>query len=107
MLRIESEKRTIEYMIRLHCRLRHGKRELCPECAGLLDYALGRLSACRYGESKTSCRTCPTHCYRPSERERIRAVMRYTGPRMLLRRPLEYILHDRRNRRPHSGGSSG
>ncbi|MDA8425513.1 MAG: nitrous oxide-stimulated promoter family protein [Treponema sp.] len=67
-------------------------------------YALGRLSACRYGESKTGCRACPTHCHRPPERERMRAVMRYSGPRMLLRSPLDFLLHDRRNRRrktPH------
>lgn len=95
MTRIDSENWTVEYMIRLRCRLRHRSAELCVDCARLLDYALGRLSACRYGESKPSCRSCPTHCYRPTERREIREVMRFSGPRMLLRRPLAYIFHDR------------
>jgi hypothetical protein len=33
------------------------------------------------------------HCYRAQQRERIRRVMRYSGPRMLLAHPLLALLH--------------
>lgn len=82
-------------MIGIYCRKQHGaaKGTLCDDCAALLDYALARLSRCPHGEAKTSCRKCPTHCYRPDRREDIRRVMRYVGPRMLFIAPLAAIRH--------------
>jgi predicted amidophosphoribosyltransferase len=81
-------------MIRLYCRGQHGHREgLCPACGELLAYAEARLDACPYGEAKTTCARCPVHCYKPEMRERIRAVMRYAGPRMLWHHPLLAVLH--------------
>ena len=45
---------------------------------------------------------CPTHCYKPEMRERVRAVMRYSGPRMLREHPVLAIAHlaDGRRRAP-------
>ena len=80
-------------MIRLYCRKKEGNSELCPECRELLDYALLRLSRCKFGEKKTSCKRCPIHCYKPDMRQRMREVMRYSGPRMLFYEPLEAIRH--------------
>lgn len=57
----------------------------------VLDYSLGRLDRCKFGNAKTKCHKCPVHCYRPDMRERIRAVMRFSGPRMILHHPLEAI----------------
>ncbi|MBQ5655109.1 MAG: nitrous oxide-stimulated promoter family protein, partial [Bacteroidaceae bacterium] len=103
--KIETEKRTVAAMIALYCRGKgHGvysdvsasktlssKRTtsssspfLCPECSELLHYAHQRLERCRFGEEKPSCTRCPVHCYRKDMRERIRQIMRYSGPRMLL-----------------------
>ena len=59
----------------------------------LLDYARLRLGKCPYQEGKPTCANCPIHCYRPEMREKIRATMRYAGPRMLLRHPILAILH--------------
>ncbi len=91
--RIEKEKRIIGMMIRLYCRRKEGNRELCPDCAALLDYACARLSRCPFGEAKKSCRHCPIHCYSPAMRERIKAVMRFAGPRMILYHPIETLRH--------------
>ena len=91
--RIEKEKRTVGLMIRIYCRHSEGNSRLCPACRELLEYAMARLDSCRFGEAKSSCRKCPVHCYRPGMRERIRAVMRYSGPRMLIYAPLEYVRH--------------
>ena len=37
MSRIENEKKTVEQMIRLYCRLKEGNRTLCPDCQALLE----------------------------------------------------------------------
>lgn len=83
----------MELMIRLYCRGNHGGREgLCAECGELLAYAARRLDKCPY-RPKPSCRNCPAHCYTPENRARIKEVMRYAAPRMLLRRPLLALKH--------------
>jgi hypothetical protein len=66
---------------------------LCPDCAELLAYARLRLDKCRYGADKPTCAKCPTHCYKPAMRERVREVMRYSGPRMLKRHPVLAVAH--------------
>lgn len=85
--------RTLETMLGLYCRGLHGwAAGLCPGCAELLHYARGRLERCPR-EPKPPCRSCPTHCYAPGPRERIRAVMRYSGPRLAFRAPLAFLRH--------------
>lgn len=90
----QREKRTVAFMIRLYCRKQHGaKTELCPACAELLQYAALRSDKCPHMETKTFCSNCKVHCYKPEMRERIRAVMRFSGPRMLLYHPVMAIRH--------------
>ena len=91
--RIERDKRTVSLMIRLYCRRQEGNRTLCSQCRELEEYAHRRLSSCRYGEQKTSCKACPTHCYRKDMREKIRTVMRFSGPRMVIYHPIAAIRH--------------
>lgn len=66
---------------------------LCPECSELCSYALSRISHCPHMGTETFCSVCPTHCYKPSMREKIREVMRWSGPRMLFHRPALAIRH--------------
>ena len=66
---------------------------LCESCETLAAYAQARLFRCVYQEAKPTCANCPIHCYRPDMREQVRAVMRYAGPRMLLRHPYLAIMH--------------
>ena len=92
--RVVREYRTVEAMIRIHCRGNHGAgRALCGDCCELLDYAGERLDKCPFQENKTTCAKCPVHCYRPAMREWIRAVMQYAGPRMLWQHPILAFLH--------------
>ena len=92
--RLRREERTVEAMIHLYCRGRHGsKGELCDECSELLAYARLRLDKCPFGANKPTCQQCPVHCYQPGKREKIRQVMRYAGPRMMLRHPVLAVLH--------------
>ena len=92
--RMGREARTIEAMVEIHCRARHGTGEVpCAECRELIAYALHRLERCPFQEGKPTCARCAVHCYRPAMRDRIREVMRFAGPRMLRRHPILAALH--------------
>ena len=96
--RIKRERKTVGIMIGIYCKGNHragagGVKELCQECTDLKKYANRKLDLCPYGEGKSSCLKCSIHCYGEKERERIRQVMRYAGPRMLLRHPVMAIRH--------------
>ena len=88
------EKAMVSRMIALYCRKQHhSKGGLCPECAELADYARQRSDKCPFMETKTFCSNCKVHCYKPQMREKIRAVMRFSGPRMLFYHPAAAIRH--------------
>lgn len=91
----EREKRMVSEMIALYCRKRHAapKGHLCPECAALTEYARQRSDRCPFMETKSFCANCKAHCYRPDMREKIRAVMRFSGPRMIFHHPIAAIRH--------------
>ena len=91
--RLKRENKTVSAMIGLYCRAHHRGKALCPECGELNDYAGKRLEACPFQEGKTVCSRCPVHCYTPEMREKIRKVMRFSGPRMIYRHPVMAILH--------------
>jgi len=91
--RVAVEMKTLQKMVGIYCRGNHGQAGLCPDCRALLDYGLERLHSCPHGEGKPFCSRCPVHCYRPDMRERIRKVMRYSGPRMLLYGPGLFLAH--------------
>jgi len=88
------EKRTIEAMIKMYCSGHHASEGgLCRECQELLDYAGQRLDKCRFGEKKPACAKCTVHCYSPSMRPMVTAVMKYAGPRMISKHPILALLH--------------
>lgn len=90
----EREKAMVSEMITLYCRKRHGgKNGLCPECAALDTYARQRSDKCPFMETKTFCSNCRVHCYKPEMRKKIRAVMRFSGPRMIFRHPITAVCH--------------
>ncbi|MDX9956584.1 MAG: nitrous oxide-stimulated promoter family protein [Anaerolineae bacterium] len=92
--RLERERHTIRVMIEIACAGQHHTTSgLCEECQELVEYALQRIEKCPYQEAKPTCARCPIHCYKPAMRERIRAVMRYAGPRMLLYHPILTLQH--------------
>jgi hypothetical protein len=92
-MKIKKEKEVVEVMIRLYCKHREGNKDLCPNCQQLLDYANSRLSKCKFGDEKFACKKCPIHCYKPEQREQIRKVMKYSGPRMFFYHPLMAFRH--------------
>ncbi len=92
--RLAGEEKTIRAMFAIYCTgLHRSTTGLCPECQELSDYALARLARCPFQEKKPTCAKCTVHCYKPDMRQKIRAVMRYAGPRMLLKHPILAVFH--------------
>ena len=93
--RLGRERHTMARMVEIYCNARHGHGHaaLCEDCRQFLDYAEVRLEKCPYGPDKPTCANCPIHCYKPGPRARARMIMRYSGPRMLLRHPYLAIAH--------------
>lgn len=89
----EREKAMVSQMIDLYCRKKHHGKALCPDCAALTEYARQRSDKCPFMESKTFCSNCKVHCYKPEMREKIRAVMRFSGPRMMFHHPMMAVRH--------------
>jgi len=92
--KIKREQKVVREMILLYCRKKHrGQASPCTECNALIAYAQDRSAHCPFMEEKTFCSNCKVHCYRPDMRQRIRTVMRFSGPRMLLRHPAMAMWH--------------
>ncbi len=89
----EREKRLVTQMIALYCRKNHGVKTLCKQCRELAEYACMRSDKCPFMENKTFCSNCRVHCYKPEMREKIRAVMRFSGPRMIFHHPIMAMRH--------------
>lgn len=90
----EREKAMVSQMIALYCKKKHRTEHgLCPECAALNAYARLRSDKCPFMETKTFCSNCKVHCYKPDMRDKIREVMRFSGPRMLFHHPIAAMRH--------------
>lgn len=97
------EEKTVSQMIALYCAANHDAacrthtavcgEAVCESCAKLDEYAALRTRRCRKMDAKTSCDACENHCYKPEMREKIREVMRFSGPRMITKHPIAAIRH--------------
>ncbi len=105
--KLEREQKTILAMLMIYCRNHHGVagKQLCPDCRQLREYADQRLQKCPFGEEKGPCSQCEIHCYKPEMRQRIRDVMRYSGPRMLCKHPVLAMAHLIKERKHKSKSS--
>lgn len=100
---LQRKRRKEEYvvteMIALYCRKNHralydrAGKKMCPECQELASYAVSRSENCPRMQEKTFCSNCTTHCYKPEMCDRIRRVMRFSGPRIMLYHPMLAIWH--------------
>ena len=100
----EKELRVVKLMIEKYCRGNHGtkKGELCADCAQLFNYVELRRSKCPFGDEKPFCSNCNIHCYKHEMREKIRSVMRYSGPRIVLDHPIlatQHLIESKREKK--------
>lgn len=90
----DKEKELVSLMISIYCRRKHKTRGgLCASCKELESYAGLRSEKCPHIETKTFCSSCHTHCYKPEMRARIKEVMRFSGPRLMLHHPIVVLRH--------------
>lgn len=98
----KKEKKLIPVMIGKYCKGKHRaerkaqgvrRKETCADCRELTEYALFRLEKCPFKQNKKFCSVCKIHCYKPQMREKIKRVMKYSGPRMLFSHPIYAISH--------------
>jgi hypothetical protein len=88
-----SEKLIVKEMIQIYCKKKHKTVGLCKSCKELLDYSFERIDKCPLMETKTFCSNCNIHCYDKKMAEKIRKVMKYSGPRIFFYHPLITIKH--------------
>lgn len=88
-----AEKKTIQTMIQIYCNGKHKSRTLCKECQELASYAEKRIDKCPNTGTGTFCGNCKNKCYKGEMQVRMRAVMKYSGMRMLFRHPGMVLEH--------------
>jgi len=88
-----KQQEVLDRFISVYCMKNHGtpKGELCDSCADLAAYSRARLERCPH-DPKPACKNCPTHCYKPSYRSKIREVMRFSGMHFVKRGRLDWVL---------------
>jgi hypothetical protein len=93
--RLKREHQTLVSMTDIYCKDHHDKPDagLCESCSKLMAYSERRLAKCPYGQAKPTCTKCPIHCYKQQQREQVREVMRYAGPRMFRYHPWAATIH--------------
>ena len=78
----------IELMIKIYCKKNDDINE-----EELINYCTNKIQKCPMMETKTFCSQCPVHCYQKDMREKIKKVMRYSGPRLIFHHPILCIKH--------------
>ncbi len=90
---LEREYKTVSVMIELYCNKLHNAEGLCDDCKQLLNYSEAKIRKCPHYKSKIPCRNCTVHCYKKPFKEKIRKVMRFSGPRMIIYHPILAFYH--------------
>ena len=95
-----DEWNTVLFMIQIYCNGKHknhlalkNPENLCGECKLLSEYVRERVEKCPFMETKTFCSACRVHCYKNEMRQKIREVMRFSGPRMMRYHPVLAVKH--------------
>lgn len=90
--KITFEKKTVTAMIDIYYK-QFSDEDSLLEKEDVLAYAMTRLNYCRFGEEKPTCKVCPVHCYKKSYQDKMKKIMRYSGPRMLIYHPIMSVEH--------------
>jgi hypothetical protein len=81
-------------MIEIYCKKKcKGTEVPCEECQELIEYSNLRIAKCPYMETKRFCSSCNAHCYNLEHREKIKKIMRFSGPRMIFYHPITTLKH--------------
>lgn len=81
---------TLRNLFGIYCRKNHApeKGVLCSSCQSELKYAVHKTKICTEKDMGKTCSECRVHCFEPEHREKIREIMRFSGPRLMWSHPL-------------------
>ena len=95
--RLLRKTKTLRLMVQMYCeRIHHHNHyqpKLCPECEETINYALEKSQKCPYKEKASVCETCKIHCYQKEKQEKMKKIMRFSGPKMIFHHPILAIWH--------------
>lgn len=100
-INLGRDRATLEAIGAIYCKGHHGGAahgdggSLCAECAEVVAYAMARTEKCP-NHHEGNCKDCTIHCYAGEMRDRVKAMMAYSAPRMLLRHPVMTVRHLRK-----------
>lgn len=87
---VDKDRKTLEAIGFIYCDAHHdGPKDdasLCPSCREAVETTLERTQRCPNNHDG-NCQDCDIKCQRGAAQERIKEIMRYSAPRMLLRHP--------------------
>lgn len=101
--RVQRDLRTLQAIGSIYCAAHHAgalkdDAGMCEECAAVIKYTHERASACPYNH-EGNCQDCKLKCNRGEQQQRIKAIMKYAAPRMLVKHPImtmEYLAKKRK-----------
>ncbi|MBF0119652.1 MAG: nitrous oxide-stimulated promoter family protein [Desulfobacterales bacterium] len=92
--RLEREKITIRAMIEIYCKAFHNdSTQICKECSDIYNYASFRIDKCPHKDMKPSCAKCEIHCFNKIMRDKVKKIMRFSGPKMIIYHPILSMYH--------------
>lgn len=65
---------------------------LCDDCRRIIRYAVTMRLRCPHAP-KPPCKKCPTKCYHPEYRQKIREIMKFSGIHLIKHGRLDMIYH--------------
>lgn len=90
---IEREMKILTRFVGVYCSKHHHTNGSgpCEECRALIEYAKQRLQKCPY-DPKPKCKDCPTHCYKPEYRQKVREIMKFSGMHFVKRGRVDWLI---------------
>lgn len=96
---LDRDRATLVAIGSIYCKAHHGSAaagsKLCSECAELVEYAMVRTQKCP-NNHEGNCKDCAIRCYNGAMRDRVKAMMAYSAPRMLVRHPVMTVRYLRK-----------
>jgi len=111
--KIGKDVRVLADFVEVFCREKHGDKSreafadsdadllralgdrdpvVCADCRKLLQHGVSKRIQCPL-DPKPMCKKCPTHCYAPGYREKVRQVMRFSGIYLIKHGRLDMVFH--------------
>lgn len=86
----EKKKKTLNFMFDIYKKSHPQRKEDLDE---LKSYAFTRIDKCPNVEEGIYCNTCKIHCFKEDEKEEMRKIMKFSGPRMMIYHPILAMDH--------------